>query len=413
MNRCIQTLIASALLLPLPAPAQVQTAGTLFVNVDATTSPLGSLTVITNSGTMGGLFEARGGGSFIPRVAIAGSAGVRGIQFDGGDYMQHVATVGGALVPAPAGLVGPDPTRSIEAWVFNPAIADEETILAWGRRGGPDGSNMSFNYGANALFGAVGHWGSGGPDLGWNNAGGAPQAGVWHHLVYTYNQVTTRVYADGVLQNTETLGPGVINTHSNLPICLATQMEPDGVTPNAALRGSLTIARVRIHDEVLSQEMILNNYNLEKATFLEPIPVPLTAAPIHRYSFSEPAAPDASGLSFLDSIGTDHGIVRGVGSSFTGARLALVGGASATAAYGDLPNGLLSVHSADNGGSGQVTIEGWVKVTGSRASARIFDFGSTVGGELTSPGGGGAAVDSFTLYAQIGVSTSSRRVEVR
>ena len=38
--------------------------------------------------------------------------------------------------------------------------AEPETIVAWGRRGGPDGSNMSFNYGANALFGAVGHWGS-------------------------------------------------------------------------------------------------------------------------------------------------------------------------------------------------------------------------------------------------------------
>jgi len=413
MNGRIHPLVASLLFLSVSAPAQVQTAGTVFVNVDATTAPLGNLTAITNSGAAGGLFEARGGGATIPRVAIAGSAGLRGIQFDGGDYMQHVTSVGGGLLPAPAGLLGPDPTRSIEAWVFNPSIADEETILAWGRRGGPDGSNMSFNYGANALFGAVGHWGAGGPDLGWNNAGGAPQAGVWHHLVYTYNQVTTRVYADGVLQNTETLGPGVINTHANLPICLATQMELDGVTLTAALRGSLTIARVRIHDEVLSQEQILNNYNFEKATFAEPTSVPLASAPVHRYSFGEAPAPDAGGLTFVDSIGTEHGIVRGSGASFTGTRFVLTGGASTTAAYGDLPNGLLSANSADLGGSGEVTLEGWVKVTGSRSSSRIFDFGSTLGGELTGPGGGGAAVDSFTLYAQVAVNTSSRRVEVR
>jgi hypothetical protein len=105
----------AAALFATAARGQIQTAGTLFVNVDATTAPMGNLSAITNSGTMGGLFEARGGGSTIPRVAIAGSAGVRGIQFDGGDYMQHVANVGGGLIPAPAGLVGPDPTRSIEA----------------------------------------------------------------------------------------------------------------------------------------------------------------------------------------------------------------------------------------------------------------------------------------------------------
>ena len=90
---------------------------------------------------------------------------------------------------------------------------------------------MSFNYGFQNQFGAVGHWGAAGPDMGWNDAGGAPQAGVWHHLVYTYDGQTTRVYSDGVLQNSEALGAGVINTHANLPINLATQIETDGVTP--------------------------------------------------------------------------------------------------------------------------------------------------------------------------------------
>ena len=85
---------------------------------------------------------------------------------------------------AAPGLYGVDATASIEAWVYNPSLVDEETILAWAWRGGnPDGSNMSFNYGSNQFFGAVGHWGA--PDLGWNNAGGA----------YIHNN--NRVFFDG------------------------------------------------------------------------------------------------------------------------------------------------------------------------------------------------------------------------
>jgi hypothetical protein len=58
---------------------------------------------------------------------------------------------------------------------------------------------MSFNYGSNGGYGAVGHWGE---DVGWN---GAPAPGAWHYLAYTYdgtNGNTVRVYADGVLKNT-------------------------------------------------------------------------------------------------------------------------------------------------------------------------------------------------------------------
>jgi CotH protein/lamin tail-like protein/concanavalin A-like lectin/glucanase superfamily protein/Big-like domain-containing protein len=395
------------------ASAQIQTAGTLFVNIDATAETLGNIPWVTNSGTLGGVFEARGGAATMPRIAIAGTSGTRGIQFDGGDYMQHVNAPGGALILAPAGLVGLNPTRSIEVWALNPTIDSEETLLSWGRRGGPDGSNMAFNYGNHNLFGAVGHWGQAGPDLAWNDAGGAPQAGVWHHLVYTFDGQTTRVYADGVLQNSEFLGPGVINTHANLPINLATQIEADGVTPTPTLRGSLTLARVRIHDGVLTPAQIVNNYQFEKAAFQDPSAVPLAAPPAQRYSFNEPAAGDASGLTFSDSVGSAHGTVRGAGASFTGTRLVLNGGASTTAAYGDLPNGLLSAKSADNAGPGAITIEGWIKLTGNRSSARIFDLGSTTGGELTGPGGGGPALDSFTLFAQVSTITTTRRVEIR
>src|SRR5262245_37308391 len=256
----------------IPAQAQVQTAPPVFVDIDATALPYGAVTVVTNAGTLGGVFQ----GFSNPVIADSPGAVARGIQFDGTAYMMLLSTLNGPRIAPPEGLVGLNPTRSIEVWAFNPAIADEETLLSWGRRGGPDGSNMSFNYGANSQFGAVGHWGAAGPDIGWNDGGGAPEAGRWHHLAYTYDGTTTRVYADGALANTEVLGAGVINTVANTSIQLATQLEADGTTPTPTLRGSLLIAKARIHDGVLTPAQILNNYNVEKIAFTGPVRLALS-----------------------------------------------------------------------------------------------------------------------------------------
>ena len=405
------------------AHAQLQTAGDLFVDIDATGLAEGTLISLTNNGTLGGYFEATAGrtnAGAIPVVATEGIA--RGIRFDGaaapnGDFMQLVGTLGGPVTPPPAGLVGLNPTRSIEVWAYNPDIVSEETMVSWGRRGGgPDGSNISFNYGFNAAFGAIGHWGA--PDISWYDVGGltvggSAPAGRWHHLAYTYDGTTTRVYVDGELSNQEVLGANVINTHTNTSICLATQLEPDGVTPTPTLRGSLSMARVRIHDGVLSGAQVRNNYEFEKATFNTPItPQTLSAAPVHRYSFGEAATNEAGGLTFADSIGTAHGTVRGTGASFTGSRLSLPGGTNTTG-YGDLPNGLLSANSTNKGGSGLVTIEGWINVTGSRAASRVFDFGSSDVGEVTGPGGGGPGSDFLFYTAQRGGDLGRRRFELR
>ncbi|MEM7262784.1 MAG: LamG-like jellyroll fold domain-containing protein [Planctomycetota bacterium] len=183
-----------------------------------------------------------------------------------GDAFQSEFNVGGLDGTAPS-LTEVDSRRTIEAWVFNSNVTAEETILSWGRRGGPDGSNMSFNYGNHGNFGAVGHWGGGGPDLGWIDNDftfGAPDAGVWHHLVYTYDGTTTRVYSDGVLWNEEELGPGVIDTHDDFPMVLAQQIENDaGVLGPAGLAGILSIAAVRVHTDVLELEDIESNYDAE------------------------------------------------------------------------------------------------------------------------------------------------------
>lgn len=395
----------------------VITAGELFVDMDAATAAEGTLQSITNRGTLGGFFEARGGGATVPKIAFAG--GTKGIQFDGGDYMQLVDSAGGALITAPAGLAGLDPTRSVEVWALNTSVALEETMVSWGKRGGPQGSTVSFGYGTSPFYGAVLHWVN--PDIGWNDAGGAPATRRWHHLVYTYDGTTTRVYTNGVLANMEVLGTGVINTHSNTAINLAAQLEPDGVTPTAAFRGSLTIGRVRIHDGVLSNTAVRDNYNAERHIFLDPPPLSpeqLGLDPVHRYSFGEAASGNATGSLFADAIGAAHGTVRGSGATFTGTRLTLAGGNSAVAAYGDLPNGLLSSNGTNHGGAGEVSIEGWVRVTGNQNWSRYFDFGSTdigggAGGELTGPGGGGAGLDYLFYSAQLGVDVNSHRLELR
>ncbi|HUR44291.1 MAG TPA: LamG-like jellyroll fold domain-containing protein [Candidatus Saccharimonadales bacterium] len=396
------------------AQAQLHTAGTLLVNVDATGLTAGPLPSVANAGTMGGFFEARGGGAAVPEVAPVNGNGTKGIRFNGASFMQHVTTVGGAFQLADPTLTGPNPTCTIEAWAFNPAIAQEETMVAWGHRGGGDGSNMSFNYGANGSFGAVGHWGAG-PDIGWNDLGGSPAGGQWHHLVYTYDGTTTRVYSDGVLQNSESTP---LNTWATTPISLATQLDNDAGVPTGGLRGSLTLARVRIHADAMSASDILDNYNLEKNNFSIGTPAPLVAGPVHRYSFNNAAGGAPDGSVVLDSVGTANGLVKGGGAVFTGSRLTLSGGPNATASYVDLPNGLVSVNSADNGGSGKITLEGWVKITGGRTWSRIFDIGSTdigggVGGELNGPGGGGAGLDYLFYSAQVGDDVNTHRFEMR
>jgi len=127
---------------------------------------------------------------------------------------------------------------------------------------------------------------------------------------------------------------------------------------------------------------------------------------IHRYSFNDPAG-DATGATLTDSISGADGTVLGAGAVFTGTGLDLPGGSSATQAYGDLPNGLISSNTA-------VTIEGWLTIDSTdQGWARVFDFGSSALGEVTGPGGGGDGTDYLFLSATVGADYNAQRVEVR
>ncbi len=127
---------------------------------------------------------------------------------------------------------------------------------------------------------------------------------------------------------------------------------------------------------------------------------------VHRYSFS-----DGEGTTVIDAVGGADGEVKGNGFSWSDGRLNLNGGGSGSAAYVDLPNGLLTAHDS-------VTFEAWYTVAGSQNWARVWDFGSSgnpgsEGGELDAPGGGNQGLDYFILSASRGGNNDQQRMEIR
>jgi hypothetical protein len=234
-----------------------------LVNLDATALPLGPLPVWTNNNALGWQFLASTGA--VASVELVD--GTRGVTFGGTNYYTGPAV--------PSNLTG-DSIRSVEAWVFNPTLAGEDPIIAWGRRGGPDGSNFSFGYGTDLGFGANALWAA--ADIGWGAASNVV-AGRWTFVAYTYDNVDriSRVYKDGVLANSKT---NILNgstialaTYSvdtsvpprPLPFRLAFQNDASGNAVGPS--GSMTIAKVRVYDRLLSGQQITDHFTAEKAQF--------------------------------------------------------------------------------------------------------------------------------------------------
>ena len=226
-----------------PAPAGIIVAEKLLVDLRADDLPYGVVGgAWANHGTLDN-FTAAGA------PVVEDVAGRKCVTFDGSSYF-----VGPDSSP---GLEGQGPTSSIEVWVYNPEVPKEETMVSWAHRGGPDGTNMAFNYGYSPDFGAVGHWGDA-ADIGWSGQHSPyPEANNWWYLVYTHDGTTTRLYVNGEFEAEEDQS---LNTYGGTPMRIAAQADDTGNGVNASYNFTGSIAEVRIHDGALSAADIANNF---------------------------------------------------------------------------------------------------------------------------------------------------------
>lgn len=183
--------------------------------------------------------------------------GVRAVFFDG----VHDAYQGPKSSPA---IEGRSP-RTIEVWAYKPAVReDEETLVAWGKRGGPPGANMALNYGRSGDYGAATHWAS---DLGWN---GVPAPGEWHYLVYTYDGATARVYDNTAEKNVRRVA---LDTTSGQTVNLAAQNGADGRLSltnefnQSPLSGPVALALIRVEAGALTPDQIRRNFQADAPRF--------------------------------------------------------------------------------------------------------------------------------------------------
>jgi hypothetical protein len=124
----------------------------------------------------------------------------------------------------------------------------------------------------------------------------------------------------------------------------------------------------------------------------------------HRWSFGE----SGGATQFTDSVtGLASAVLRGAGATVGGGQVVLPGGSQDTAAYIDLPNGIVSSRTSS------ATFEGWAAINGSQSWSRLFDFGTGTSGEITGPGGSQSGTDYLLLTAQYGGTLTNNRVEFR
>jgi autotransporter-associated beta strand protein len=253
--------LAGALLAVFAAQAQLETAGTLLVDLspaslsgldDGTTVPawpnvgtLGGAFVPVISGT-GAVYEANVGG--VPAVTFARSA-------------NSVMT---NTVAPPASLLGSNTVWSAELWVLNPTLENPEDQFAWTDRGSwtgsADGTCMEIRYGSDSAN-AVEHYNST-CNIPWS--GSPPVAGLWHYIAITRDASgAERLYADGALRTTKT--PPISNLRSGAPFALGGVWDRGAQNWQMLFSGSL--ARVRVHDGTLTDGQVAANYQAESGLF--------------------------------------------------------------------------------------------------------------------------------------------------
>lgn len=360
----------------------VEVAGNLLVDLDAADFRTGSLKWPQHTATgIAGDFVAKGS----PTVQTV--AGATAIVFDGdGDYFVGPVTN--------AALHAPGARHSVEVWVFQGNIRDQESIVSWGKRLGPDLTFAGFRYGADPDFGAIARWGA--CESAFENL---PPPGMWHHLVYTYDGVSQAVYVDGKLDNSKPVSK--MDAHDMLPIHIGAELSGDLKIEGQFTHFSGALAKVRIHSGVLDAVQVKQNFASEHQGFPGLVAKPLQQSPMHRFSFNAPAGPAPNGTSIVDGIGGLTAVIRGADAKFTGREIQLPGGSSATGAYVDLPNGMISSRES-------LSIEFWETQDAAQDWCRILSIGTNSEGEIYGPGGVFTGTETLTLFGNVGATQVNR-----
>lgn len=379
-----RNLLAASLVMAACGDAAPETAGKLLVDLDAADFAFGAKRWPQRSGDTGipGDFMPKGSPT---RQTVAGAEAV---VFDGdGDYFVGPFTT--------AALHAPRATHSVEVWVFQGNVRDQESVVSWGKRWGrPDLSLAAFRYGTDPDLGAIGRWGSSeSPFV------TVPSAGQWHLITYTFDGSHQSVYVDGKLDNTKPVG--LLDAHDMLPIQLGAELCGDLRIEGPFTQYSGALGKVRIHSGALTADQVKRNFESEHASFPGLRPKPLRQAPVHRFSFNAAPAPAPDGTTVPDLIGGLVATIRGANAAFTGHAVRLPGGSSATEAYMDFPNGLIS--SWEN-----VTIEFWETQTEPQVWSRILSIGTNKVGEIHGPGGDFTGSETLTLFGNVGAMQINR-----
>jgi len=239
-----------------------------------------------NYGSVGGSFKTDGTADTYPTVAEV--AGLPCVSFDGGDRLR-------ASFAAPKSITGVNAQSqpedyTIEYWVLNPVIAEQEWIFNWSRRG-TSPRFAGVGYGSNAVWGVAAHWAT--PDMAFGEGvsipglASTPAAGVWHHLVVTYDGVTERAYVDGVLNAQEAKS---LNIWDGDPVTLGWALSSALVYESVPFSGY--VAGLRVHSKALTAGQVADNFGLGS---LAAGPVYITGQPLSA------TVPEFSPVSFQAS----------------------------------------------------------------------------------------------------------------